>query len=156
MGELISLKKASLIRESLKRQRKAVVFTNGVFDILHAGHVQVLERAKKMGDVLILGLNRDESVRLLGKGPGRPLNRFKDRARVLAALSAVDYVVGFKDKTPEKIIRLLRPDILVKGADYSKDKIAGAAFAGKVARIALKPGYSTTGLVKKIQGLSAA
>jgi D-beta-D-heptose 7-phosphate kinase/D-beta-D-heptose 1-phosphate adenosyltransferase len=156
MGELVSLKKAALIRQSLKRQRKIVVFTNGVFDILHAGHVQVLERAKKMGDVLVLGLNRDESVRLLGKGPGRPLNRFKDRARVLAALSVVDYVVGFKEKTPEKTIRVLRPDVLVKGADYSKDKIVGAPFAGKVARIALKKGYSTTALVKKIQGLSAA
>ncbi len=156
MGEIVSLKTAALIRQSLKKKHKTVVFTNGVFDILHAGHVQVLERAKKMGDVLILGLNRDESVRLLGKGPGRPLNRFKDRARVLAALSAVDYVVGFKEKTPEKTIRVLRPDILVKGADYSKNQIAGAAFAGKVVRIALKKGYSTTALVKKIQGLSAA
>ncbi len=154
MGEIVSLKKALKIRGELKKKRKVVVFTNGVFDILHAGHVQVLSRAKKMGDVLILGLNQDESVRLLGKGPGRPLNRFQDRAAVLAALSSVDYVIGFKEQTPENLIRSLRPDILVKGADYKKSQIAGAPFSGKVARIALKKGYSTTALVKKIQGLS--
>ncbi len=154
MGEIVSLKRAVKIREALKKKRKVVVFTNGVFDILHSGHIQVLSRAKKMGDILILGLNQDESVRLLGKGPGRPLNPFRDRAIVLAALSSVDYVVGFKEQTPEKLIQALRPDILVKGADYKKSQIAGALFSGKVARISLKKGYSTTALVKKIQGLA--
>ncbi len=154
MGEIVSPKKAVKIRAELKKKRKVVVFTNGVFDIVHAGHVQVLSRAKKLGDVLILGLNQDESVRLLGKGPGRPLNSFRDRATVLAALCSIDYVVGFKEKTPENLIRSLMPDILVKGADYKKKQIAGTLFSGKVIRIPLKKGYSTTALIKKIQGLA--
>lgn len=154
--KILSKRKLLILREGWKKHHQSVVFTNGVFDILHAGHVQLLERAKSLGDVLILGLNHDESVRSLHKGPGRPLNSFPDRARVVSALSSVDYVIGFKESTPEKLIRLLRPDILVKGADYKKNQIAGGAFAGKIARIPLKKGYSTTALVKKIQGLAGA
>jgi D-beta-D-heptose 7-phosphate kinase/D-beta-D-heptose 1-phosphate adenosyltransferase len=153
-AKIISSRTLRALQKTWRKKRKLVVFTNGVFDILHAGHVQVLERAKALGDVLILGLNCDESARALNKGPGRPFNSFDDRARVLAALSAVDYVVGFKETTPENLIHLLLPDILVKGADYKKQQMAGAAFAKRIARIPLKKGYSTTALVRKIQRLS--
>jgi D-beta-D-heptose 7-phosphate kinase/D-beta-D-heptose 1-phosphate adenosyltransferase len=128
---------------------KKVVFTNGVFDLLHAGHVELLEKASRLGDVLIVGLNSDASVRRLGKGPDRPLNTLKDRQAVLAALSCVDAVTSFAEDTPEKLVALLKPDILVKGADYKAGEIAGAAHAGKVARIPLKKGYSTTDILKK-------
>ena len=125
------------------------MFTNGCFDLIHAGHVSLLERARSLGDLLIVGLNSDASVRRL-KGPSRPLNPLKDRARVLAALSAVDMVVAFSSDTPRELIKALKPDILVKGADYSGDKIVGREFAGRTVRISLVKGRSTTGLVRKM------
>lgn len=130
---------------------KKVVFTNGVFDLLHAGHVELLEKARALGDVLIVGVNSDSSVRRLGKGPERPLNKLKDRQAVLAALSCVDAVTSFSEDTPENLVALLKPDILVKGADYKAGQIAGAAHAGKVVRVAIKKGYSTTRLLKKVR-----
>lgn len=132
-----------------------MVFTNGVFDLLHAGHVALLEAARAEGDALIVGLNSDASVRRLGKGDDRPLVAESDRARVLAALAAVDCVVLFDADTPLELIRRLRPDVLVKGADYAPDKIVGAAdvagWGGRVVRVPLVAGQSTTGLLRKLR-----
>ena len=150
-SKLLSLPAALGLRRRLKREGKRVVFTNGVFDLLHPGHVDLLEKARRLGDCLILGLNQDASVRLLEKGPDRPINPFKDRAAVLSALACVDAVVGFSQKTPEALARALRPDVLVKGADYRGRKIAGAAYAGRVALVKLKKGYSTTALLARIR-----
>ena len=133
---------------------KKVVFTNGVFDILHAGHVLLLERCKALGDVLIVGVNTDASARRLEKGVGRPVNRLRDRAAILAALWCVDAVVPFGEDTPERLLSRLKPDVLVKGADYKKGQIAGAKHAGRVVRVRLKAGYSTTGLIRRLQGKS--
>jgi D-beta-D-heptose 7-phosphate kinase/D-beta-D-heptose 1-phosphate adenosyltransferase len=133
---------------------KKVVFTNGVFDILHAGHLQLLERARALGDILIVGVNSDASARRLGKAPGRPVNRLRDRAALLAGFWCVDAVVPFGEDTPERLLSRLKPDVLVKGADYRKDQIAGAQHSGRVARVTLKQGYSTTDLIRRLQGKS--
>lgn len=137
----------------LKKQGKIIVFTNGCFDILHYGHIQYLEKAKNKGDILVIGLNSDSSVKRL-KGPCRPIVQQKDRARVLAALESVDYVVLFSEDTPFKTIQALKPDILIKGADWKKKTIVGADFVlsygGKVSTIKLAKGRSTTGLIEKI------
>lgn len=146
-----TLKTLLTLRRLWGWEGRKVIFTNGVYDILHAGHVQLLERARALGDLLIVGLNSDASVRRLGKGPERPINAEKDRAAVLCALSSVDAVVIFSEDTPAALIEKLRPDILVKGADYKTDQIAGANFAGKVVRLPLKKGYSTTRIVGKLR-----
>lgn len=130
-----------------------VVFTNGCFDILHAGHVQYLQQAKELGDILVVGLNSDASVRRL-KGPTRPVNNQDDRALVLAALEAVDYVIIFEEDTPYKLIAEIQPDTLVKGGDWKESDIVGAdivtAKGGKVISLPFKEGLSTTGLINKI------
>lgn len=147
------LQKTNLKRTvgSLRRQGKGIVFTNGVFDILHRGHVDYLARAKKFGDILIVGLNTDASVRRL-KGSSRPIQRQSDRAAILLALRAVDYVVMFGEDTPDKLIRAIKPDVLVKGADYKISEIVGADFVrsygGKVRRIKLTKGRSTSRILK--------
>jgi len=132
------------------------VFTNGVFDVLHAGHVALLEAARAAGAALVVGLNADASVRRLGKGADRPLVGEADRARVLAALACVDCVVVFAEDTPLELIRVLRPDVLVKGADYAHDQIVGAAdvegWGGRVVRVPLVSGKSTTDLVRRLRG----
>jgi rfaE bifunctional protein nucleotidyltransferase chain/domain len=137
-------------------KRKKVVFTNGCFDILHMGHVTYLEKARKLGDWLVVGVNSDASVRRL-KGPSRPVNSQKDRARVLSSLRCVDRVVVFHEDTPEKLIRKIRPDVLVKGGDWKKQNVVGAGFVesygGKVRLIKFVKGFSTTGLLSKIQRL---
>ena len=148
-----TLKKLVTLRQLWSWEGKKVVFTNGVYDILHAGHVQLLRKAKSLGDILIVGLNSDASARRLGKGPGRPINKWEDRAELLGALSCIDAIVKFEENTPVEIIKKIRPDILVKGADYRKDQIAGREFAGKVARIPLKKGYSTTNLIKRLRSI---
>ena len=112
---------------ALKLHQQKVVFTNGCFDVLHFGHVHYLLEAKKLGDILVVGLNSDDSVRRL-KGPTRPINGEKERAFVLAALSCVDYIVMFEEDTPENLIKAVRPDVLVKGGDYALDQIVGADF----------------------------
>ena len=132
-----------------RQQGRKVVFTNGCFDILHAGHVSVLEFSRSKGDVLVVGLNSDESVRRL-KGPTRPVNKQADRALVLAALESVSYVCIFKEDTPYHLIKAIRPDVLVKGGDYKPSEIVGREFAGKVVRFALLKGRSTTGIIKKV------
>ena len=148
--KILTLKKALAARREAARSGKRTVFTNGCFDLIHSGHVALLEKSRSLGDILIVGLNSDASVRRL-KGPSRPLNRLRDRARVLAALSAVDMVVPFKEDTPYELLRALRPDILVKGADYSHQEIVGREFAGRTVRVSLVKGRSTTGLIKKMK-----
>ena len=129
-----------------------MVFTNGCYDLLHPGHVRLLEQARSLGDVLILALNSDASVRRM-KGPARPLLPEEDRARMAMALEAVDAVTLFEEDTPRELIRLVLPDVLIKGADWSHF-VAGreevAAAGGKVLTVALEPGYSTTNIVERI------
>ena len=134
-----------------RRRRRRVVFTNGVFDILHAGHVSLLERSRALGDFLVVGVNSDASVRRLGKGPERPINPLKDRQRVLAALACVDAVTSFGEDTPEKLLALLKPDVMVKGADYRPEQVAGRLHAGKLVLLPLVAGRSTTAVVKKLR-----
>ncbi|MBR3632204.1 MAG: D-glycero-beta-D-manno-heptose 1-phosphate adenylyltransferase [Elusimicrobiaceae bacterium] len=137
----------------LAKQRKAgkkIVFTNGCFDILHAGHVSVLEFSRAKGDVLVVGVNSDASVKRL-KGPTRPVNKEADRALVLAALQSVDAVCVFPEDTPYNLIKLVQPDVLVKGGDYKPSEIVGREFAKKVVRFALLKGRSTTNIIKKVQ-----
>ena len=128
---------------------KKIVFTNGCFDILHAGHVSVLEFSRSMGDELVVGLNSDASVRRL-KGPTRPVNTQADRALVLAALESVSAVCIFDEDTPYNLIKQVRPDVLVKGGDYKTDEIVGREFAKKVVRFPLLKGRSTTNIIKKV------
>ncbi len=132
-----------------------MAFTNGVFDLLHAGHVALLEAARAAGDALVVGVNSDASARRLGKGPDRPLVAEAERARLLAALAAVDCVVLFDEETPLALIERLRPDVLVKGADYAREAIVGAAevegWGGRVVRVPLVEGKSTTDLVRKLR-----
>ncbi len=138
----------------LKKKKKKVVFTNGCFDLLHYGHIQYLKKAKALGDILVVGLNSDSSVKKL-KGTGRPLVPEKERAEILSALEFVDYVTIFSEETPANLIRQVKPDILVKGGDYSLDEIVGRDFVqscgGKVVTIPLVKGKSTTGLIRKIK-----
>jgi len=132
-----------------------VVFTNGVFDLLHPGHVRYLAEARALGDLLIVGINADASVRRLQKGPDRPINPESERAEVIAALACVDAVVIFSEDTPHEIVSALQPDVLVKGADWAADAIVGRdvveARGGRVVRIALAPGYSTTTLLERLR-----
>ncbi|MBM3329358.1 MAG: adenylyltransferase/cytidyltransferase family protein [Calditrichaeota bacterium] len=130
---------------------EAIVFTNGVFDILHTGHLLSFEEAASFGDRLVVGVNSDASARSLGKGPGRPYNRDFDRATLIAGLNCVDAVSIFDEPTPRALIEAIRPDVLVKGADWPEERIEGREFAGRVERIVLKEGYSTTSLVEKIR-----
>lgn len=147
-------KRLSQLLRRLRAQRKKIVFTNGCFDILHAGHVTYLERAKRLGSVLVVGLNSDSSVKRI-KGRGRPVNSERDRLRVLAALEVVDYVTLFSEETPLNLICELRPHILVKGADWKASEIAGAkevrAWGGRVKRVRLLGGRSTTFILEKIR-----
>lgn len=142
------------------RQAQAgpVVFTNGVFDLLHPGHLALLEAARAEGAALVVGVNSDASVRRLGKGAERPLVPEGARMRMLAGFAAVDCVVAFEEDTPLALIRLLEPDVLVKGADYAREQIVGADFVegrgGRVVRIALVPDQSTTRLVERLRGTS--
>jgi D-beta-D-heptose 7-phosphate kinase / D-beta-D-heptose 1-phosphate adenosyltransferase len=139
-----------------RRQGKRIVFTNGCFDILHRGHVEYLARARSLGDLLIVGLNADDSVRRL-KGPGRPVNPLEDRAAVLAALAAVDFVVPFGEDTPAGLIRRLTPDVLVKGGDYRPEEVVGGdwvtAHGGQVVIAEKVPGQSTSGTLRRLQAL---
>lgn len=138
----------------LKKQGKKIAFTNGCFDILHYGHIKYLEDAKAKADILVVGLNSDGSIRRI-KGQSRPINSQSDRAKVLGALSAIDYVTIFNEDTPLNLIQRIRPDVLVKGRDWSISKIVGADFVkasgGKVVTVAYLKGRSTTGLIEKIK-----
>jgi D-glycero-beta-D-manno-heptose 1-phosphate adenylyltransferase len=138
----------------LRSEGRTVVFTNGVFDLLHPGHVRYLKQARALGDALIVGLNADDSVRR-NKGPDRPINPEAERAEILAALECVHAVVIFHEDTPAEIVRALEPDVLVKGADWPVDRIVGRdtveARGGKVVRIPLEPGHSTSRLLERIR-----
>ncbi len=140
-----------LVRALQKRKARGqtIVFTNGCFDLLHAGHVTLLQKARKLGDCLVVGMNSDASMKQL-KGPSRPLAPFGDRALVMAALEAVDYVVEFKEETPYQLISALKPQILVKGGDYAADQIVGRDLVKKVVRIPLVKGRSTSALIQKV------
>ncbi|MBI3260419.1 MAG: D-glycero-beta-D-manno-heptose 1-phosphate adenylyltransferase [Ignavibacteriae bacterium] len=151
---LISRQILAEVCQELRSASKKIVFTNGCFDILHSGHVTYLSSAKKLGDVLIIGLNTDASVRRL-KGENRPVNSEDDRAIVINALKSVDYVVLFDEDTPLELITLLKPDILVKGGDYTPETIVGADTVlrngGSVIVIPLVAGKSTTAIIQKAQ-----
>ncbi|MDX2172247.1 MAG: D-glycero-beta-D-manno-heptose 1-phosphate adenylyltransferase [Bacteroidota bacterium] len=153
-NKLISKEDALRIINTKKLLGKKVVFTNGCFDILHPGHVDYLNKARDLGDFLVLGLNTDNSVKLLNKAPNRPINNELDRAHVLAGLSCVDCIVLFDVETPLELIKYLNPNVLVKGDDYEVEKIVGYDFiklnGGKVATIPFLEGYSTTQLIKNI------
>lgn len=142
--------------ERARADGKTVVFTNGVFDILHPGHTRYLRDARSLGDLLIVGINSDRSARALGKAPDRPINTEAERAEVLSALRSVDAVVVFDEETPHEIITLIQPDILVKGADWGENAIVGRdiveARGGKVVRMSLAEGYSTTEIITRIRG----
>jgi D-glycero-beta-D-manno-heptose 1-phosphate adenylyltransferase len=140
------------------RQAGPIVFTNGVFDLLHPGHVELLEAARREGAALIVGVNSDASVRRLGKGADRPVTPEAARARVLAGLTAVDCVVLFDEDTPLELITRLQPEVLVKGADYSRDAIVGAELiesrGGRVVRVPLVHGFSTSSIVERLRATS--
>ena len=155
VARVLTTEQAVVFVQDLRAVGKIVVFTNGVFDLLHPGHVRYLQRARALGDALIVGLNGDASVRR-NKGAERPINPEQERAEILAGLSAVDAVVLFDDDTPAEIIRTLQPDVLVKGADWPADQIVGRdtveARGGRVVRVTVEQGYSTSALVEKIRG----
>ncbi len=148
----------SLLAECRRRQQR-VVFTNGCFDLMHIGHIRYLQAARNLGDLLVVGVNSDGSVRALSKGPDRPIVPDVQRAEVLAALACVDYVIIFPEPDPGALIAALQPDILVKGGDWPLDRIVGRdtveARGGRVQTIPLVPGVSTTTLVQRIRSTTA-
>ena len=154
---VLSLDEAVELVARLRADGRTVVFTNGVFDLLHPGHVRYLADARRLGDALIVGLNSDRSVSAI-KGPDRPVTPEAERAEVLAALDSVDAVVVFDEDTPHTIISRLQPDILIKGADWAADAIVGRdvveARGGRVLRIPLASGYSTSAILRKIRSRS--
>ena len=154
MGKVVSREELVSIRTLLKTQKKKVVFTNGVFDILHRGHVEYLQKAKALGDILIVGMNTDASVKKI-KTDGRPIVQEQDRAHVLAALAAVDYVCLFSEETPYELLKALVPDVLVKGADWAVDAVVGKDIVeqagGSVQTIEFLPQRSTTNIIKTIK-----
>ena len=151
---ILTLEEAILRFGREKRNGRLLVFTNGCFDLLHPGHIRALELARELGDVLIVGLNSDASVRQL-KGPGRPVIPELERAEILAALESVDTVVIFDELTPREVISRLLPDVLVKGGDWPGDQIVGReeveAAGGRVVSVPVVPGYSTSAILKKIR-----
>ena len=153
--KIVNRSRLADIVNSLKKERKKIVFTNGCFDVLHRGHVELFEKAKSFGDVLIVGVNSDESVKQI-KGAGRPLNTYEDRARVLAALTVVDFVTSFSEPDPENIIKELKPDVLVKGGDWKPENVIGGdtvkSTGGRVEIVPLVKGHSTTSLLRKCRG----
>lgn len=146
---------AAALTARLRAGGKIVVFTNGVFDLLHPGHVRYLRQARALGDALVVGINSDRSVRAI-KGPSRPIQPADERAEVVAALACVDAVVVFDAETPHDLIAALQPDVLVKGADWAADAIVGRdiveARGGRVVRVPVERGYATTAIIDKIRG----
>jgi D-beta-D-heptose 7-phosphate kinase/D-beta-D-heptose 1-phosphate adenosyltransferase len=152
--EDVTIDEAASFAEGLRQAGKTVVFTNGVFDLLHPGHVRYLQHARSLGDALIVGLNSDRSVRA-NKGPTRPITPEAERAEILAALACVDAVAIFDAETPAEIIKRIQPDVLVKGADWAADAIVGRdtveARGGKVVRVQIEQGWSTSAIIQKIR-----
>ncbi len=153
--KLFSQEALQVFVNDCKKQNKKIVFTNGCFDILHRGHVEYLAHARDLGDVLVLGLNTDESVKRQGKSPERPINKEDTRAIILASLTCVDAIVLFNEDTPYNLIKLIQPDVLVKGNDYKAEDIVGydivTVNGGKVITIQLVDGFSTTKLIEKMK-----
>jgi rfaE bifunctional protein nucleotidyltransferase chain/domain len=156
MTKILDLEELIRRREALRQEGRTVVFTNGCFDLLHPGHVRYLAEARSLGDALVVGLNSDRSVHVL-KGEGRPILNERERAEVLAALQAVDYVIIFDEATPRELVAKLLPDVLVKGGDWSLDEIVGReeveAAGGKVLSLPYVEGSSTTDIIERIKGL---
>ena len=156
-NNLLEIKDLLLTLEEEREEGKSVVFTNGIFDLLHAGHLEYLEKAKLMGDLLVIGVNSDSSTKAI-KGENRPVNNERDRSALLGGLRCVDYVVIFSEETPLKILEQIKPDILVKGADYLREGVVGGDFVesygGSVSLIPLKEGISTTSLIEKLSMIS--
>ena len=152
-GKIKTLPALKALITKLRQEGKKIVFTNGCFDILHYGHAKYLQDAKNTGDILVVGVNSDASIRKI-KGKNRPVVGENNRLRLLAALASVDYLVLFRETTPLKVIREIKPDILIKGADWNKNNIVGGNFVlgrgGKVRTVKLVQGLSTTNLIKKI------
>jgi len=155
-GALVPADEAARLARRVQAGGGLVVFTNGVFDLLHPGHVRYLQDARRLGSMLMVGVNSDRSVRAI-KGPRRPVNDERERAEVLLALGCVDAAVVFDEDTPRQLISLVQPDVLVKGADWGPNDIVGRdvveARGGRVARIELAPGYSTTELIRRVEAL---
>ena len=153
---VLTLIEAVLFVAELRTTGTQVVFTNGVFDLLHPGHVRYLAEARRQGDALIVAVNSDRSVRAI-KGPSRPMTPEAERAEIIAALGCVDAAVIFDQDTPDEIVKQLKPDVLVKGADWPADQIVGRdtveSRGGRVLRVPIEPGYSTTAIVRRIQGV---
>jgi len=153
-ARILSTGEAAQWAQRLRRAGKTLVFTNGVFDLLHPGHVRYLREARALGDALIVAVNSDRSVRA-NKGPDRPINPEHERAELLGSLASVDAVVIFDEETPHEIVNLLQPDVLVKGADWGPDNIVGRdiveARGGRVVRIDLEPEFSTTELISRVR-----
>jgi D-beta-D-heptose 7-phosphate kinase/D-beta-D-heptose 1-phosphate adenosyltransferase len=158
VGEVVTRAELKRRIDALKRERKRVVFTNGCFDILHPGHIRMLERARALGDALVVGINSDPSVQEI-KGPQRPVIPEDERAELLAALASVDFVTVFNEATPRELIAEILPAVLVKGSDWGPDEIVGReeveAAGGEVVSIPLEAGYSTTKLIERIRRLRA-
>lgn len=150
MNKMVSWERAKEIVDRAKDSGAIVVFTNGVFDLIHPGHVRVLEKARSLGDLLVLGLNTDESVRRL-KGPERPILTLNERAEVLSAIQFVDLIVPFEEDTPYELINHLRPHILVKGGDYKPEEVVGRDLVDKVIIVPLKEGISTSEIIERIK-----
>lgn len=152
--KLVSQDQALKELKAWREKNKKIVFTNGCFDIIHPGHIDYLSQARDLGDILVLGLNTDQSVRQLNKGSNRPINDERTRAYVLAGLASVDLIVFFDEETPYNLIKLLQPNVLVKGEDYEVEKIIGFDIlkenGGEVITIPFLEGYSTSSLIKKI------
>jgi len=152
--KIVSQDQALKSIKAWREKNKKIVFTNGCFDIIHPGHIDYLSQARDLGDILVLGLNTDQSVRRLNKGSNRPINDERTRAYVLAGLASVDLIVFFDEETPYNLIKLLQPNVLVKGKDYEVEKIIGYDIlkenGGEVITIPFLEGYSTSSLIKKI------
>ncbi|WP_096736830.1 D-glycero-beta-D-manno-heptose 1-phosphate adenylyltransferase [Brachyspira sp. G79] len=148
-NKLIERSMLNNVLSEYRKENKKIVFTNGCFDILHRGHVQYLQKARELGDLLVLGLNSDNSVKRL-KGNDRPINNETDRAIILSALECINYISIFDEDTPLELIKIVKPDILVKGGDYKIEDVVGREFAKETVLIDFVDGYSTTNIIKKI------
>lgn len=152
-SKIKNLKELKKITSNLRKINKKILFTNGCFDLLHYGHIKYLEDAKRKGDILIVGINSDSSIKKI-KGKNRPIVNERDRLRIIAALESVNYVVMFNENTPIKVIQSIKPDMLIKGSDWNKNNIVGSDFVldygGKVSTIKIIKGRSTTNLINKI------
>ena len=153
LGNILSLYELNLVINMARNREKKIVFTNGCFDIIHGGHIEFLQKAKDLGDILVVGLNDDKSVKKL-KGKGRPMKSQSERANILSALKYVDYITIFSELTPERLIQEIKPDILVKGNDYSIEEVVGRdiveGYGGRVELIPIVKGMSTSGFLKKV------